>query len=319
MSASNNYSKLLLPVIAVFILAGFTVAVLGVYIVDGERETTGLLHHDIHIIDIDQENPEFKSTIYGGIMPLALQAADVGPVPRAPYAEKGFTVGEMMRWAGILSIVTAILILLFIEFFYREKISRLSYRSLMIVSMLALPGVVVLSTGTTVLETTKTVQSCASCHVMDPFVNDLFNDESTTLAARHYKNRWIAEYQCYTCHTTYGAHGTFEGKRDGFRHWLLYVTNSWEDPISFAGSYPNQNCTSCHGGTRKFSEVPSHIALSGRMRADEVSCTSCHGPAHPTPGERDEVPQRSPDQLTVISAELESDELAKLMEFFNEK
>ncbi|TVQ02772.1 MAG: hypothetical protein EA359_11140 [Balneolaceae bacterium] len=252
-------------------------------------------------------------------MPLALQAADVGPVPRAPYAEKGFTVGEMMRWAGILSIVTAILILLFIEFFYREKISRLSYRSLMIVSMLALPGVVVLSTGTTVLETTKTVHSCASCHVMDPFVNDLFNSESTTLAARHYKNRWIAEYQCYTCHTTYGAHGTFEGKRDGFRHWLLYVTNSWEDPISFAGSYPNQNCTACHGGTRKFSEVPSHIALSGRMRADEVSCTSCHGPAHPTPGERDEVPQRSPDQLTVISAELESDELAKLMEFFNEK
>jgi nitrate/TMAO reductase-like tetraheme cytochrome c subunit len=143
--------------------------------------------------------------------------------------------------------------------------------------------VVVLSTGTTVLETTKTVQSCASCHVMDPFVNDLFDEQSTTLAARHYKNRWISEYQCYTCHTTYGAHGTFEGKRDGFRHWLLYVTNTWEEPITFAGSYPNQNCTACHGGAQTFRKVDSHRALSQKMMANEVSCTSCHGPAHPTP------------------------------------
>ncbi|CAN5460448.1 hypothetical protein BH23BAC3_BH23BAC3_31050 [soil metagenome] len=31
--------------------------------------------------------------------------------------------------------------------------------------------------------TTKTVQSCGSCHVMGPFVNDLYDPESSTYGA----------------------------------------------------------------------------------------------------------------------------------------
>jgi cytochrome c nitrite reductase small subunit len=307
----------LLYLISAMVLFGIVIAATGVYVVDGSQQPESLSFEEIH--SFDSEHVETRTTIYGGVVPLAFQVTAQDEMPLAPLAEKGFTVGELMRWAGIISIIAAIVILLFIEFFYRDKVSRLSYRSLMIVSMFALPVVIVLGTGTTVLETTKTVESCASCHVMDPFVNDLFDDESTTLAARHKKNGWISEYQCYTCHTTYGAHGTFEGKRDGFRHWLLYVTNTWEDPIAFAGSYPNQNCTACHGGTQKFREVDSHRALSQRMRADEVSCTSCHGPAHPTPAERNRVPDRAPDQFSDKRIEVQNDELAKLMEMFNEK
>lgn len=308
----------LLYVLSAVVLFGITIAAAGVYIVDSESEAADLTFEEIHK-NISSEDSKTRTTVYGGVVPILLQAEGDVALTRRPDAEQGFTVGELMRRAGIISIVAALIILLFIEFFYKDKISRLNYRSLMIVSMFALPVVVVLSTGTTVLETTKTVQSCATCHVMDPFVNDLFDEESSTLAARHYKNRWISEYQCYTCHTTYGAHGTFEGKRDGFRHWLLYVTNTWEDPISFAGSYPNQNCTACHGGTRKFNEVPSHIALSERMRAGEVSCTSCHGPAHPTPAERDDVPERLPGQFSENRVEIQTDELVKLMELLNDE
>ncbi len=314
MKLSPEPNPRLLKILAAMISFGVLIAVTGVFIVDADSEPVPLTLEEIH--DFETEMVESRSTIYGAVIPMYFQAGEAAP--RAPHAEKGFTVGELMRWAGIISITTAVLILLMIEFFYKKQISRLNYRSLMMIGMFALPVVVVLSTGTTVLETTKTVESCASCHVMDPFVNDLFNPESTTLAARHYKNRWISEYQCYTCHTTYGAHGTFEGKRDGFRHWLLYVTRTWEDPISFAGSYPNQNCTACHGGTQKFMEVDSHQALSQKMMADEVSCTSCHGPAHPTPGERDDVPDRELFRMVQSGTEISNEELKNLTERFYE-
>ncbi|MDA2913379.1 hypothetical protein MYX77_05385 [Acidobacteriia bacterium AH_259_A11_L15] len=143
-----------------------------------------------------------------------------------------------------------------------------------------------MSTATTVFEETKTVGSCASCHVMDPFVNDMKNPTSASLAARHYRNKWIADHQCYSCHTTYGAHGTLAAKRDGFRHWLLYVTETWTEPIQYSGTYPNSNCLACHANTRKFAAVRSHGVLAPDLASDRVSCVTCHGPPHPVPSER---------------------------------
>ena len=231
-------------------------------------------------------------------------------------AEKGMSIGEIMRWAGILAVLTAIVILILIEFVYRDRVNRMNYRVLLIISLFVLPVIVGLGTSATVLETTKTVKSCGTCHVMDPFVNDLQNPESTTLAARHFKNKWISEYQCYPCHTTYGAHGTFEGKRDGFRHWLLFVTGTWDEPIQYSGSYPNMNCTSCHAGTDSFQDVASHRALSSKLRANEVSCTSCHGPAHPTPGERDDVPDmsQSADGNQTAATDITPEDVTNLLE-----
>ncbi|MCC5913339.1 MAG: hypothetical protein JJU46_03085 [Balneolaceae bacterium] len=183
--------------IALLVLFGITSALIGVYVVDGDIQPNEPSLEEIHA-GVNMEPEETRTTVYGNVIPL-YATAQSDPAPRvASEADSGVTVGELMRRAGIFSIVAAILILIYIEFFRRDNISRLSYRSLMIVSMFALPVVVVLSTGTTVLETTKTVESCASCHVMDPFVNDLFDEESTTMAAKHYQNRWISEYHCYT-------------------------------------------------------------------------------------------------------------------------
>jgi cytochrome c nitrite reductase small subunit len=296
------------------IAAGLTIAIVGVYVVDGSSSPDAEFeaYHDFDRDNIKAE--ETKSTIYGSTFSFYLQGDESGPV--ASPAERGVSVGEMMRWAGIFSIFLALVILLLIEFIYKDRMNRMNYRVLLIISLFVLPVIIGLGTSVTVLETTKTVQSCGSCHVMDPFVNDLYDPESSTLAARHFKNRWISEYQCYTCHTTYGAHGTFEGKRDGFRHWLLFVTQTWEDPITYAGSYPNMNCTACHGGTTAFRDIPSHQALSSKLRADEVSCTSCHGPAHPTPAERPHVPGMEGDERASIH-EIDKTDLTNLMEAFH--
>ncbi len=274
---------LLLSSVVLLLTAGLILGYAGIFHVDA-----GAHHSENRAVLFDAGLYDLSGNAAGGSVAAAAQ------VRSNPMAEKGITVGELMRLIGILSIVIAIMILCYVEFFYKARIRRLTYRLLLILSLFILPVIATLGATATVLETTKTVESCASCHVMEPFVNDLFHQESTSLAARHYKNGWISEYQCYTCHTTYGAHGTFEGKRDGFRHWLLYVTETWAEPIVYSGSYPNVNCTSCHVGTEKYRQVASHRALSQKLQRDEVSCTSCHGPAHPTPAERDDVPERAP-------------------------
>lgn len=68
------------------------------------------------------------------------------------------------------------------------------------------------------LERSATVTACASCHVMTSFVEDLRNLKSETLAAIHFKHRYIQENQCYTCHADYGLGGTLKAKLDGLGH-----------------------------------------------------------------------------------------------------
>lgn len=220
-----------------------------------------------------------------------------GPNQGRP-AQQGFTVTDILRNLGVVAVLLAIAILLIVEFYYKVKIKRSTYRWLMLLGLFVLPVLVGISAMGTLLEETKTVESCASCHVMDPFVLEMQDPQGGSLASRHYENNWIADQQCYHCHTSYGVQGDLAAKRDGFRHWLLFVTETWPEPIEFAGSYPNQNCTACHGGTPKYEAIPSHTALADDLASNKVSCTSCHGPAHPLPQERDI--EFEPEELQAI-------------------
>lgn len=300
---NSKVHKRLFTALLFLVLSGAGSAVTGVLFID-----SGSVEHDLDVIHASLNFQAGENDI--------LNATEEGVA-----ADRGFTVGELMRTAGIIAVIVAIVILLCIEFLFKERIPQLNYRMLLLVSLLVLPSLIALSATSTVLETTQSVQSCNTCHIMEPFVDDLYDPESTTLAARHYANRWISQYQCYTCHTTYGAHGTFEGKRDGFRHWLLYVTRTWEEPITYAGSYPNINCTDCHAGSPRFDGVPSHQALASELRADRVSCVSCHGPAHPLPGERGEVADHLYGAANIhgLVSGIQAEELIRMLETMNER
>lgn len=204
----------------------------------------------------------------------------------AQAVHHGPTEADLLQTVGVVAAILAIVWLVTIEFFLVRRIQPPTHRALLFGGLLVLPAIVLISSAATVLEETKRVAACGSCHVMDPFVNDMQNPQSASLAARHFRNRWIADHQCYHCHTGYGAHGTLAGKRDGFRHWLLYVTSTYKEPIEFSGSYPNANCLECHAGQATFQEVTSHQALSDYLGTDQVGCVACHGPPHPVPGER---------------------------------
>ena len=193
---------------------------------------------------------------------------------------------DIFRSIGIAASVGGILLLILVQYVYRNRLSHSTYHRLLLVGLFLLPLTATWSTTATVMEGTKSVQACRSCHVMHPFVNDMTNASSPTLAARHYRNNWIAKDQCYACHVTYGATGTLAGKRDGFRHWFHYVTNTYPNPIQYVGSYANSNCLACHQGTGKWERVKSHQSLVGELSADRIACITCHGPPHPLPQER---------------------------------
>jgi len=191
-----------------------------------------------------------------------------------------------MRIIGLVAALGAIVGLLITEFFSRHHLSRATYHWLLLISLAVLPGIAVLNTTVVFMEDTKAVSSCASCHVMRPFVNDMKNPDSRTLAARHYQNRWIPDQQCYTCHTTYGAHGTFTAKLSVARHWLLYVLGSWEDPIRHRGTYPNANCLACHQQAQRFARASFHASHLAELTSNKIACIRCHGAPHPSPEER---------------------------------
>src|SRR5215813_5649127 len=84
---------------------------------------------------------------------------------------------------------------------------------------------------------------CASCHTMTPWVADLENPNSASLASKHYRNRWIVTNQCYTCHVNYEFIGPISAKIDGMWHVTAYYTGIGmpAGAIKLYEPYPNGN------------------------------------------------------------------------------
>src|SRR5215208_6510430 len=206
-----------------------------------------------------------KVWLQGGFLVLLL--LPWGTQAWAESVRQGWSAAEFRRGAGISAALIAIAVLVLVEFVFRKKLSRGTYYLMLLIGLFLLPSLTLLNATSLLFEETEKVSSCASCHTMTPFVNDMYNPQSTTLAAKHFTNKWISDHQCYTCHTSYGIHGTFEAKMDGMRHWWRYVTGTWEEPIRYKGTYPNANCLACHGGTRKFAGQEIHQAQVADLAA----------------------------------------------------
>ncbi len=207
---------------------------------------------------------------------LALvQAAALDP-PHGP------TMGGTLANLALAAIVVGVVGLVLVEFVWKNRIASTTYRWLLLLGLLVLPAFALLGSTGAMFEEMKNVEACNSCHVMNPFVDDMRDPQSATLAARHFRTGAIPAKQCYSCHTGYGIFGTAEAKRDGFRHWLLYTTRTWQEPITFKGTYPNSNCLGCHATSPAFRAVPSHQALREPLATDEMGCFTCHGLPHPS-------------------------------------
>ncbi len=154
------------------------------------------------------------------------------------------------------------------------------------VALVLLPLATMAIANYNTVEGVHEVEACGRCHVMLPMVNDLRDPASETLAARHFKNRWIPTQQCYACHSDYGLAGNLGAKMEGFRHLARYTTHTYAEPIRIRGHFDNQNCLKCHAGMPVFEEVQSHHTVRQLLETSAVSCLNCHGAPHPTAWQR---------------------------------
>jgi len=189
------------------------------------------------------------------------------------------------EWGREITIAVGVLILLLLTVTLvrqRHHLLEPAAKWLFLLSIVVLPGFASLTGTFTVFKMGERAEFCGSCHpVMDPYINDLLNPKSETLAAVHNTRRLIPEGQCYACHVTYGMNGTFQAKLNGLSHMWKFYTKSWKLPIKLYEEYSNINCTHCHAGGKKFEEADVHVGIADDLKSGKESCVGCHTPAHP--------------------------------------
>ena len=202
-------------------------------------------------------------------------------------------IGTTRDWVRGLGIAFAILNLGLLAFAWRSlRPGALTptARGWLFVSVALVPMMIAFLAFAHGLEDSATVRSCASCHTMTPFVEDLRNVKSDTLAALHFKNRYILQNHCYTCHSDYGLAGTAKAKVAGLGHVWRYTTGSYALPIKLAQPYSTVRCLGCHAQSQKFLTSAGHPQEEIQaLRTDKTSCLDCHGPAHP--GQKQAAPR----------------------------
>jgi cytochrome c nitrite reductase small subunit len=191
------------------------------------------------------------------------------------------TTSQWIQGFGIALALLNVILLLVVWFRLRATGAASSMWGWLLVAVGLVPIMVGFMTFAHGLESSATVSACGSCHVMTPFVNDLRDVKSETLAATHFKNRFIRENQCYTCHSDYGLGGTISAKLAGLGHVWRYTTGRYEVPIKIAQPYSNLRCLSCHGESQRFLNAPGKKEMMPELISGQTPCLSCHGPAHP--------------------------------------
>jgi len=135
-----------------------------------------------------------------------------------------------------------------------------------------------------IMEDSKTVSFCGSCHVMTPIVASL-QKENDSLSATHYQRGLVSHEQaCFVCHSGYGIWGTLDAKLAGVRHMMKTVTRSYTFPIEHHGPFDIDSCLNCHAQAATFRSVDAHKDPDTQQALfkREMGCTGvCHVAAHP--------------------------------------
>ena len=133
------------------------------------------------------------------------------------------------------------------------------------------------------LEHSKTTDFCLSCHVMEPYGESLYIDDSDDLPASYFQNNRIPrESACYACHATYTMFGGVQAKLRGLKHVYINYLGKIPEEIELYSPFENRECLHCHDGARSFVENEMHVDILADLRVNAVSCIDCHNLTHNT-------------------------------------
>lgn len=183
----------------------------------------------------------------------------------------------------VLAVVTVALLVV-LTMAIRSRSTSIG-RTFAVVAMVALPGVWLLGMFAYADSEMKKVSFCTSCHEeMGAYGASLENDEYGALAATHYLNSRVDRKKaCYVCHTEPGLKGYVDAKLRGLHDVRVHYFGDAPEELELVKPYDNAVCLSCHGEAQNFLEGMGHQypeTLIDDMKAGEVSCLDCHGPAH---------------------------------------
>lgn len=134
------------------------------------------------------------------------------------------------------------------------------------------------------LEGSKQVAFCGSCHVMTPIVQSL-QGKDDSLASIHYTRGLVPHDQaCFTCHSGYGIWGGIDAKMAGMMHMVRTATGWYTLPLTHNGPFDIDSCLGCHAYAASFRAVEAHQDpdVQKALLSREMSCTgACHPAAHP--------------------------------------
>ena len=134
------------------------------------------------------------------------------------------------------------------------------------------------------LEGSKEISFCGSCHLMTPILNSLQGNDGS-LASTHYARGLVPhDKACFTCHSGYGIWGGVDAKMAGVMHMVRTATGWYTLPITLNGRFDIDSCLGCHAFAPSFRAVEAHQdpELQKQLVTREISCTGiCHPAAHP--------------------------------------
>jgi nitrate/TMAO reductase-like tetraheme cytochrome c subunit len=209
------------------------------------------------------------------------------PRQENPWGElsraSGGELTEWLSWSTILVAVAGMVLIVAVMARCRRRPMDATAKWLALLGLGVLPAFTLVTGTGAVVESAKTPQKCMTCHVMEPYGKDMMDSKSDSLAAAHFRNRWIRENQCYECHSHYGMFGNLEAKLDGVGHLYHYLTDSYERPIRMRRPYPIHHCLKCHGESDAFLRIRKHSepeTVEG-LKSGKISCLECHEAPHP--------------------------------------
>jgi hypothetical protein len=136
-----------------------------------------------------------------------------------------------------------------------------------------------------VLEESKRVEFCGSCHAtMSPIVEAMRSD-TEYLSSIHYRRGAVPyDNACYRCHGGYGLWGDAQAKFAGVRHMMNTITGGYELPLQKSGTFDITSCLDCHAQAAPFREQETHRDpdLQQSLLTGEIGCVGlCHPAPHP--------------------------------------
>jgi hypothetical protein len=209
-----------------------------------------------------------------------------------PYQDRW---GSWVDWGILLTLILCVAIVALIvatRVIYRHRLTEGRARILHLLSLAILPLVMLPFANFTVMEYTKQVSFCGSCHeVMQPYLDDMLLPGKQSLAALHFQDNFAPTQQgtgCYECHADYGVHGTFEVKLQGLHDAYSYMTGNYQLPIKLRHPLSDAMCLKCHVDARPFLSQALHLDKTGKVSpliiSGTIRCEMCHPSGHMVEG-----------------------------------